>query len=266
MNCLAFPSLTQPILFIEIVTAGRHLQRQLWGCCGHGIHAHDTAAQPAGEGGTCQAFITAVAAALSVMLHAMLSHLNVRVRCATLQVLLQGGDLLMMHGDARYLWRHGIAGVQEERYEGDMPPWQQLHCTSQKGASEEASGLGRAGPVWDDSSSNAAATAAAALEMGVVGFEGQGCGLEGTGAGQVQGRQGWHQGPAQDAVSGSCNTGKAGEAGTGGSDRKACGQRCLVQGSCAERQGLEQGVRVVRGLRLSVTLRRLCSDIVLTEQ
>ena len=194
----------------------------------------------------------------------MLSHLNARVCCAALQVLLQGGDLLMMHGDARYLWRHGIAGVQEERYMGDMPPWQQLHCALKDRALEEASGLGRAGPVWDDLSSNAAA--AAALEMGVVGSEGQGCGLEGTGAGRVQGRQGWHQGPAQDAVSGSCDTGKAGEAGTGGSDRKACGQRCLVQGSCAEWQGLDQGVRVVRGLRLSVTLRRLCSDIVLTEQ
>lgn len=188
------------------------------------------------------------------------------VCCAALQVLLQGGDLLMMHGDARYLWRHGIAGVQEEQYMGDMPTWQQLHCALKDRALEEASGLGRAGPVGDDSSSNAAA--AAAPEMGAGNFEGQGCGSEGDGAGpgQVQGMQGWHQGLAQDGVGSSGDTGKAGEAGTAGCDRKACGQDCLVQDICVKRQGLEQGVRVLRGLRLSVTLRRLCSDIVLTEQ
>lgn len=30
------------------------------------------------------------------------------------QVLLCGGDLLMLHGEARYLWEHGIDSVQEE--------------------------------------------------------------------------------------------------------------------------------------------------------
>lgn len=208
------------------------------------------------------------------MRHAMLSHLNARVCCAALQVLLQGGDLMMMHGDARYLWRHSIAGVQEERYEGDMPPWQQLRCALKEGTSEQASGLGTSGLVRDDLSCNA--TAVAAVEVGGMVSGGQSCELKGCGPGQMQGRQGWHQGLAQDGVCSSGDTGRAGEADTGGSDSNgsrdescqalACGQGCLVQGSCAERRGLEQGVRVVRGLRLSVTLRRLCGDIVLTEQ
>ena len=38
------------------------------------------------------------------------------------QVLLRGGDLLLLHSAARYHWTHGIAAVRAERYSGSMPP------------------------------------------------------------------------------------------------------------------------------------------------
>lgn len=56
------------------------------------------------------------------------------------QVLLEGGDLLLLCGPARYQWRHGISSVAEEVYRHDAHAW--VHAALCVRKAQEAEGAG----------------------------------------------------------------------------------------------------------------------------
>jgi hypothetical protein len=126
------------------------------------------------------------------------------------QVLLRGGDLLVLHSQARHDWAHGIAAVASEVYSGDMPPLVALGTTAGIAADTH-----NAQQSAEEPSGGAGAGTAAQVPPPAAGAQAE------PGAGD-----------------------------------SAC-----IGGSAAS-----GGLLVARGTRLSVTLRRLKSGIVLTEQ
>ncbi|KAG2485499.1 hypothetical protein HYH03_015772 [Edaphochlamys debaryana] len=174
-------------------------------------------------------------------------------RRGVLRVLLQGGDVLGLAGEARYGWAHGIAAVERERL-GEAPPARQGAGAGDYGA---YGGFG------------AEHVGAAPLTGGATGGQEA---WSRTGRGAKEGA----------AAEGGCVLGgkrKAEEAGSaeaegdagGGAKRAAAeglGRACVgavrsgEPGTEADHSG---GLLVRRGVRLSVTLRRLCPDIVLCE-
>ncbi|KAG1672625.1 hypothetical protein FOA52_002105 [Chlamydomonas sp. UWO 241] len=186
------------------------------------------------------------------------------------QVLLRGGDLLVLHSQARHDWTHGIAAVASEVYSGDMPPaagattcatdarvpaiLASASCPVHQHAGHQHAG-------HQDASLTADADCDAPVQPG-AGEDPDGGAGEGAAVrvwsllGLPVGEGGGASSVAEAGVLpvGSCM-------GTAAEARK---QPASV-GPQAE-PSARGGLLVVRGTRLSVTLRRLKSGIVLTEQ
>jgi hypothetical protein len=160
---------------------------------------------------------------------------------APLQALLEAGDLLLLSGPARYDWAHAIRGVEAEEYSD--PGWVPMpDATSAPWAASRA--LPQPARAWaaaegPTTAADVAATAAGEADV-AAGAGGGGVGVGGC----VGGQQG----------------GGGRYAGGLGSQPPHAQQQHQHQ-----HRWQQQQQRVVRSKRVSVTLRKLCADIVLTE-
>ena len=155
------------------------------------------------------------------------------------QVLLRGGDLLFLHSAARYDWAHGIASMPCERYSGTVPDLSRFSAPqSCEGRLRPAAGTpaveaGCAPGADRDKQPAAAAGEIAEAEEGTL--------LLGK-------RRQRSSEEEEEAV--------VEEVRDSGREPAA-----LPDSGAADAAGL----LVVRGTRVSVTFRRLCRDIVLSE-
>ncbi|GFR46236.1 hypothetical protein Agub_g7781 [Astrephomene gubernaculifera] len=178
-------------------------------------------------------------------------------------VLLRGGDLLAMSGEARYGWTHGIRSVHEEEVVVGMGPPPCCRPMGQQGRP----GLGGDGPCDQRSTCQPAERSPGQrrAEGRPMGHDQRGG--EGGSAGAGPCSEGV-QGQADEGQNHGAARGASGDGAGRGNDRDASS---ADDAGCKQRQqaavGTHGSVRLMlpRGLRLSVTLRRLCPDIVLTE-
>eukprot|EP00955_Chlamydomonas_euryale_P014734 158278-Chlamydomonas_euryale.AAC.5 len=165
------------------------------------------------------------------------------------QVLLRGGDLLLLHSDAREVWRHGIAKVTQEHFHGGVPP---LHiplpgkspycCTvaaaaGDNGVAAAAGDDSVSAPLGCDGLHDISSAAASGLPISSTSIA--------TAA------------PDASACAAEAAVAASACAAGGGASKRGRDDDCV---------GAQHPLLVVRGVRLSVTLRRLKSGLVLTEQ